>query len=248
MSEAQHEQARLFPESRQISIESPPEYPHPTAIQLHSESKQAVEFVAHTLRMDPDIIQLGEIRTAAEGHGAVHAARTGHFVWTTLHVTDAYRALTRLDELDPHELGLRSLCDHELIAGLIAIRVVPLLCPHCKTLLAGHQNKIPRFMHQALSTWGGLERIYVQGDGCEACHGDGTIGRQAVAEVVITDETLMSDFLKVGILEARRRHRMKPNADKSLLANAIDLVLNGLVDPRDVHRHVHPIEPKSDGL
>lgn len=241
-------QAQIFPEARQITIEDPPEYPQPWAISLAANGEDFRDMVRMTLRMDPDIILLGEIRAADEAVAALQAAMTGHFVWTTLHVTDAYKSIPRLEMLDRERLSRAQICDHELIVGMVAQRVVPVLCPDCSVPLAEAPGALPAYMVDALRTWGDLSRVRVRGTGCTTCHGDKIRGRQAVAEIVVTDEAFMTDFLTHGLLVARRNHRRKEGADKSMLANAIDLVFAGRVDPLDVHRNVHKLESKMEAL
>lgn len=241
-------QAQIAPDLRQVTIENPPEYPMPWAIQLAAGDDDFREYVRHTLRMDPDIMLLGEIRKADEAVAVLQAAMTGHFVWSTLHVTDPYKSLTRLEMLDIDRLSLPTLCDHELLVALIAQRVVPRLCPDCKSPLHRAQHRLPAFMHDALKTWGDLSNVHVRGPGCETCDGDGIASRQAVAEFVLTTPEFMSDVLEHGLATARRNHRCRPGSDKSMLANAMDLVLAGEVDPAAVHKHVHVLQPKGDGV
>ncbi|MDR5791733.1 ATPase, T2SS/T4P/T4SS family [Caballeronia sp. LP003] len=243
-------QARLAPQKRQITIENPPEYPMSWAIQLSAVNEDFREYVRYALRMDPDTILLGEVRGADEGVAALQAAMTGHFVWTTLHVTDPYKALTRLEMLDRDRLSFQVLCDHELIVGLVAQRVLPLLCPHCACSISALDKKeaLPDFMIDALRTWGDLSSVRVRGNGCDECHGDGIIGREAVAEIVITSSEFMRDVLQHGLSIARHNHRMRPGSDKSMLANAMDRVFTGEIDPRDVHDGVQELQAKGDGV
>lgn len=245
MHELMKHQARLFPGARQITVEDPPEYPMPWAIQLTAKGERFPEIVRETLRMDPDILLFGELRGAAEAKAAMHAALTGHFVWTTTHVRDAFKTINRLEQLG---VPRAESCDHEQIVGMVAQRLVSVLCPKCSKPLSGATDEVPAFITERLRTWGDLSAVRVTGDGCDACRGLGTVGKRAVVEVVVTDEDFMQTFLEKGVLVARRNHRMKPGSDKSMLANGIDLVLQGLVDPLTAHRGVHQIEHKEDGV
>lgn len=241
-------QAQIAPESRQVTIEDPTEYPQPWAIQLAAGDKDFRDLLRMTLRMDPDIILLGEIRKADEAVAALQAAMTGHFVWTTLHVTDAYKSIPRMEMLDRERLSMQTLCDHELIVGMVAQRVVPELCPSCSIPILNTQGVVPNFMTSILKSWGDLSTVKVRGEGCPDCRHDGIVGRRAVAEIVLTTQEFMSDYLKYGVLRARRNHRMKEGSDKSMLANAMDLVFEGKADPRDVHKQVQKLELKGEGV
>lgn len=234
-------QNQLFPELRQITIEDPPEYPMPWALQLSASGDRFQEMVRMTLRMDPDIILVGELRAPGEASAAVQAAMTGHFVWSTMHVTDPYKVFTRLEDLDRVSLGRAQTCDHELIVGMTSQRLVPVLCPHCSRLLDEAPDALPAYAIRALKTWADTSHVRVRGTGCASCQGTRIAGRTAVAEIVLTDAEFMDDVLNKGILVARRNHRRKEGADQSMLANAIDLILAGKVDPSDVDRGVHDL-------
>lgn len=244
LHEAMRYQAQLFPGARQITAEDPVEYPQPWGIQLQADGGAFQDRVASMLRMDPDIILIGEIRKAAEAVSAIQAAMTGHFVWTTAHVNDPYEVFSRLEVMDPALLPSALTCNHTLIGAITSQRVVSMLCPDCSQPLAKHTDELPGFMLRALSSWGDLSRVRVRGNGCKTCEGDAIVGAQAVAEIVLTSEELMEDVLRKGAVKARRTHRRKPDSDKSMLANAMDLVLAGRLDPRDAHRGVDKIEFK----
>lgn len=241
--ESMLEQARLYPTARQVTIENPPEYPMPWAIQLESEGeKDFMEMVARALRMDPDTMLLGEIRNADEGVAVMQAAMTGHFVWSTLHVNDPFGSIARLEMMDTTRLSKGQTCDPKLIVALISIRVVPVLCEGCRVPLIDDTSKVPVHLLKRLRTWSeSLAGIYVRGCGCEECNSQGVIDREAVAEIVVTDDELMADFQNHSVSVARANHRKKPGADKSMLENVMEKVLAGRVDPVDAHRKVTDI-------
>lgn len=229
-------QAQIAPEKRQVTIENPPEYPYDWAIQLAAGDDDFREFLRYVLRMDPDTILMGEVRKADEGVAATQAALTGHIVLMTLHVTDPYKTLTRLEGLDKERLSMATICDHELIVGLMAQRVVPILCPDCAQPLLERNGYLPQYMMNSLRTWGDLAKVKVRGPGCDTCNHDGIIAREAVAEIVLTTEEFMSDVVEHGLLVARHNHRMRPGSDKSMLGNAMDRVFTGEIDPADVQK------------
>ena len=79
------------------------------------------------LRQDPDIIMIGEVRDLPTAEMAIQAALTGHLVFTTLHTNDAPSVITRL-----LELGVPSYLLKATVIGVMAQRLVRVLCPHCK--------------------------------------------------------------------------------------------------------------------
>ncbi|MHB1702274.1 MAG: ATPase, T2SS/T4P/T4SS family [Acidobacteriaceae bacterium] len=240
--------ARLRPYQRLISIESPVEHPMSWAIQLQaSESKTEDAFgdrLVTTLRADPDILLIGELRSAASAIPARDAAITGHMVWTTLHVDDPYMVIDRLEGMDRQNLNRQAICDHKLIRAMIGQRLVGQLCPDCSKPLADDASALPRRLTDALATWGDLRQVRIMGGGCETCGQDGIVGMRAVAEIVKTTPQLMQVLAKDGTSAARAFHRASGQAGKSLLENAIDLVFQGLLDPREVEEEVDVIESK----
>lgn len=255
--ELMKEQARRFPGKRQLTIENPVEYPMPWAIQMavtgagtgDAAGKAFYERVRVSLRMDPDIILLGELRAAEESKAAIAEALTGHLVWATLHVTDPFMAIDRLEQMDRVDLGRGVICNPKIIRGLVAQRLVGTLCPHCSIPLAkADQSGFRDGMIETLKSWGEIDQVRVRGDGCEHCGGGGTVGRKAVAEVVLPDQSLMSDFINEGTGVATVRHRSREDSDKSMLGNAIDLVLAGVSDPRDIESEVDVIVEKAPGI
>lgn len=245
--ECTRHQARMFPEKRLVTIENPTEYPMDWAIQLTTESERFPEMLRMTLRMDPDAILLGEIRGVEEAVATLQAAATGHLVLTTLHVTDPFETFSRLVMLDHVRLAMEVICNHNQIIGLIAQRVVPLLCPKCSVKLEDAPEALPEYMLRAMRTWGDLSEVRVRGAGCDHCHGDAIVGQQAVAEVVVTSEDLMQDCIKEGVLVARRKHRNRDGTDRPMISHAMDLVLAGRLSPVDAERSVDAI-PMRDEL
>jgi type II secretory ATPase GspE/PulE/Tfp pilus assembly ATPase PilB-like protein len=253
LDEVTMELARLFPGTRLITIENPVEYPKEWAVQLSTTSDRFGEMLRMTLRMDPDTIMPGEIRGIDEARAALAGADTGHLILATLHVNDPFQTFTRLSTLDRNDLTLEELCDHNRVIGLISQRLVQVLCPDhgCsesfEEALECDRALVPAFMLEALRSWGDLSKVRVKGMGrpeCPHCKGKGILGRRAVAEVVVTDEALMHDVLEFGVIEAARRFRARPDADRPMIAHAMDLVLGGQLDPREAARQVGEIPHK----
>jgi type II secretory ATPase GspE/PulE/Tfp pilus assembly ATPase PilB-like protein len=226
----------------------------PWAIQLSCRSEEFPQMVRYSLRMDPNAILLGEVRGVDEALAALQAAMTGHLVLTTLHVTDPFETFSRLELLDNVRLSRQVVCNHKQVIGLISQRRVPILCSNCSQAAAGEFEKYPGYLQRALKSWAGarpygLEKVKVRGKGCPECNYLGIIREQAVAEVVVTDEQLMVDCIQEGVLIAGRRHRKRPGSDKSMIEHAMDLVLEGLLDPSDAEHEVDeiPIWEGTDG-
>lgn len=247
------ELARIRPEQRQVTAEDPVEYPMKWAVQLSVPRANNEEDVGAgykeigrvVLRTAPKTIFLGEIRGPGVAEAALQAALTGHKVLSTLHVTDPFLFVDRLELMDQKRLKRLSFCDPDSVRGVVAQRLLPRLCPHCSVLLVNAKDSLHPRVLKALSTWGPLGSVRVKGLGCKECHYRGTKDRVAVVEVVLMDEQLASDFIKHGTAIAREKYRARADADPSMLHTAIRHALQGSVDPRAVEANVNLITPKS---
>lgn len=247
-------QAIEAPERRQITIEKPVEYPKPWAVQLsltgdHDDGDDEGDAFAaharHVLRMDPNIVEFAEIRSAGVALTALEAAMTGALVFSTMHTFDPYQVPHRIEIMDKARLPKESFCDPKLIRGIVNQRLVPMLCPHCARALAdAPQGYLAPWIRAALPTYGDLSKVRIRGAGCDHCEHHGIVGRVAVAEVIVTDDELMSDFVVGGAALARRNYRARSGADPSVLASAMAHVLAGRADPRDVNKKVDTVVPK----
>jgi type II secretory ATPase GspE/PulE/Tfp pilus assembly ATPase PilB-like protein len=121
--------AREYPGLNILTIEDPPEYFIPGAIQIavvnattaEERNEKFRQAITAALRSDPNIIMIGEIRDTASAMLAFEAAMTGHLTWASLH---ANNAISNLDRLRDKKVEFYKLCDASLIAGLIAQRLV----------------------------------------------------------------------------------------------------------------------------
>lgn len=244
--------ARTKPHRRQVTIEDPVEYPMEWAVQMtvtgtKNDKENGAEFIKRVqvaLRMAPDTMLIGEIRGPEVAVAALESALTGHQVLSTLHVTDPFLFVDRLEIMDRKRLDRQVFCDHKIVRGVIAQRLVPKLCKACSIPLDKAPGTLPERIVQSLKTWGSLEKVRIKGPGCKECGGDGTLGRFAVAEVLVMDAKVMADFIEHGSDVARVNYRARDDADPSMLETAINYVLAGKLDPRSVEDSVDLIEPK----
>jgi type II secretory ATPase GspE/PulE/Tfp pilus assembly ATPase PilB-like protein len=253
MYEALREIARTKPGRRLVTVEDPVEYPMEWAVQMavtgaRNDAETGAAFsdrLRVALRMAPNIILIGELRGPDVAVSALEAAVTGHQVWTTMHVTDPFLFVDRLELMDGARLARRVFCDHKIIRGVVAQRLLPRLCPDCSVPLADAPDVLPAAMIATLATWGSLDQVRLRnGEGCTRCGKEGSVERFAVAEIVVMDGAIMRDFVTEGSEIARNNYRTRPDADPSILEAAIGHVLAGSVDPRDVEDCVDIIEPR----
>ena len=165
-------------ESRNIlTVEDPVEYHLPGIGQTQVNSKVDMTFargLRAILRQDPDVVMVGEIRDRETADIAVQASLTGHLVLSTLHTNSALGAITRLADMGVDTCLLAS-----SLAGVMAQRLVRVLCPHCKAAY-----EVEDATASALGNPAGLPRLLYQAVGCELCQ-MGYSGRVALHEMVV---------------------------------------------------------------
>ena len=248
------ETARLSPMLRTLSIEKPVEYPMPWAVQMSitgeaeglDEGDAFGDYLKHALRMDPDWIFLGEIRSPGVALTAFEASLTGHKVVSTIHAEDPFSVPDRIEIMDSSRLSRRMFCNSKMIRGIVTQRLLPQLCPDCSVpLKESDLSCISPNLYANLFTYGDISQVRVRGTGCPNCQGSGSLNRIPVAEVIVTDTNLMRDFIEHNADVARRNYRAREGADKSVLSVAMDGVLAGRVDPNDVGRYIDVVVPAS---
>ena len=165
------------------TVEDPIEMVEPSFNQMQVQHSIGLTFasgIRALLRQDPDIIMIGEIRDQETAEMAIQAALTGHLVLSTLHTNDAPGAISRLQEL-----GIAHYLIKATLLGVMAQRLVRLLCPHCKRAMDD--------THEA--------------SGCVECRHSGYRGRAGVYEMMV-----MTEHLKALITPGADVHALRQAA------------------------------------
>jgi general secretion pathway protein E len=168
-----------------LTIEDPIEYDLPGIGQTQVNPKVDMTFakgLRAILRQDPDIVMIGEIRDLETAEISVQASLTGHLVLSTLHTNSALGALARL-----HDMGVESFLLSSSIIGVLAQRLVRLLCPHCKQARPLHPDERELFQVEHVNV--AKHKIY-EAVGCPECNGQGYRGRTGIYELVTIDDRL----------------------------------------------------------
>ena len=172
------------PEINVCTVEDPIEMIEPMFNQIQVHPGINLTFatgVRSLLRQDPDVIMVGEIRDLETADMAVQAALTGHLVLSTLHTNDSPSAITRL-----LEIGIPAYLINATVLGVVAQRLVRILCPHCK-----RQKSVDE------AAWKSLTRPWkvpfpsdtYEQQGCLDCRNTGFLGRLGLYEMLkITPE------------------------------------------------------------
>jgi type II secretory ATPase GspE/PulE/Tfp pilus assembly ATPase PilB-like protein len=225
-------------ERKVYTIEDPVEkyIPGVTQIPVNTEhDDRSFAAMARTvLRMDPDVVVLGEMRDEETAQVMMRAAITGHLVFSTLHSNSAQGIITRLIDLG---ISTSLLATPNLLACLICQRLAPLLCDMCAIPVT---QSIP---HQAfLTRWRknfGEHLARMKGrsqHACRHCNGIGISGRTAVAEIIWLDEP-GREYIQQSNLLGWNQH-LKMQGWKSYPERIMQLVLAGRCDPLDAERMI----------
>ena len=186
------------------TIEDPIEMMEDSFNQMQVQHNIDLDFasgVRALMRQDPDIIMIGEIRDLETAEMAIQAALTGHLVLSTLHTNDAPSAITRM-----LELGVPSYLLKATILGVMAQRLVRMLCPHCKQPDTVSQEDWSTLTKPWKVT---LPKIIYKPKGCLECRDTGYLGRQGIYEIMVMSESVQDNIHEQLNLEHIRRQAMK---------------------------------------
>jgi type II secretory ATPase GspE/PulE/Tfp pilus assembly ATPase PilB-like protein len=261
-----------YPHLNILTVEDPPEYPIigatqiPVLVQdddvddLGGRSRAYGSVIATTLRLDPDVLMIGEIRDGSSAIAAMRAAETGHRVWSTLHANDAWETVTRMTDLlreGEMDEPLSVLANTQNLTGLVAQRLVPKLCPDCKIPLSENRDKLSDAvlmeLMAAISNFD-EKKVFLRGDGCLTCvphakgdkqkqHADnrkGIKGRTVVCEVIRPDQPLLDTARNKGIPQARR-YWLKYKGGRTIIDHALEKIMDGVIDPAVAREFVGPL-------
>lgn len=231
-----------------LTIEDPPEYTIPGAVQTpilcdkdddDAISREWARSIANAMRLDPDVMMIGEMRDLASAAAAFRAAMTGHGVWTTLHANDALSILERLRDIGV-EVSL--LTDPALVTGLINQSLVRKICLDCQPkYFKDYRESLPEDLVERVERTCIAEKVRLKGDGCPKCKGTGIAGRTVVAEVIMPTKAFMRVFQSQGKAEAREFWVRQMNGITKN-QHLIRRINEGLVDPTLGERDVCPLD------
>ena len=215
-----------------ITIEDPVEYKLDRINQIQIEPKINLTFanaLRSTLRQDPDIIMVGEIRDTEIAQIAVQAALTGHLVFSTLHTNDAASALTRLIDMDVKKYLISS-----SVIGVIAQRLVRVICEKCKEEYTPEKNVLSGLNIKGNLKKGGKIKLY-RGKGCSFCKNTGYYGRTSIYEIIVLDEEIRSLIISKASSNVIKDAAIKKGM-KTLKDSGLEKVMQGITTIEEVLR------------
>lgn len=217
-----------------VTVEDPVEKKIDGVNQVQINSKAGMTFAAalrSILRQDPDVVMVGEIRDGETADIAIRAAITGHLVLSTLHTNDAASTILRLVDM-----GVPAYMVASSLVGIIAQRLVRLLCDECKEKIVASDPADLRLL--------GVDKpVYIykhNPDGCKRCHGTGIKGRTAIHEIIVTTNDIKELISNEASVE-EINEQAKKNGTKLLRENVADMVLAGKTTMEELVRATYTV-------
>jgi type II secretory ATPase GspE/PulE/Tfp pilus assembly ATPase PilB-like protein/DNA-binding response OmpR family regulator len=214
-----------------ISVEDPVEYRIPFANQQQVDEKRGVTFetiLKSSVRQDPDILYIGEVRDNYSARVAIDFASTGHLTISTLHTPNATMAIFRLERL-----GISRGMMADAVLGIVAQRLIKKLCPHCRVvrpISAEEREQLRPFTAEIPS-----ETAYPVG--CPQCGQTGYFGREAIYEVMRFDPEVGA-MVRSGEPISGIRSFIHQRGDYLISQHAVEKVRTLTTALKDVHEKI----------
>jgi general secretion pathway protein E len=215
-----------------ITIEDPAEYRFKNINQIQVNPQAGITFAAglrSILRLDPNIVLVGEIRDGETANIATQAALTGHLILSSVHANDAATTIARLIDLKVEPFLIAT-----SVIGVVAQRMVRRVCPDCGRLL-----EAPLSEQMAYEKATGEKRTEFQyGVGCEQCSYTGYLGRTGIFEIL-----RMTDSIRTMVVNSANSSEIRTKAITegmvSLLKDGMLKVQAGITTPSEVLRSAY---------
>jgi len=218
-----------------ITIEDPVEYRFKHINQIQVNPRAGLTFASglrSILRLDPDVILVGEIRDSETARIAIQSALTGHLVLSSIHANDAVGVVFRL--LD---LGIEPFLVASALIGVIAQRMVRRVCPDCAQLTSvplAEQTSYEKEMEEK-------RKEFLYGKGCKSCSNTGYHGRSGLFEILqISDE--IRTMLLNGTTAAELRNQAIQDGMVPLIKDGMLKVKENLTTPAEVLRNAYSVD------
>jgi len=209
-----------------ITIEDPVEFQIDGINQVQVNPKAGMTFptvLRSILRQDPDVVMIGEIRDEETAEIALHAAQTGHLVFSTLHTNDAPATITRL-----FEMGIDSTMLASSLNLIVAQRLVRRLCPKCRVETKPEHELAERFgIPEGLTLY--------DKKGCKHCMNIGYKGRMGIHEVLYVNDR-MRKLIARGATDLELMQAAREDDMLTLFEDGLSKALAGQTSLQEVMR------------
>ncbi|MFH1651790.1 MAG: GspE/PulE family protein [Chloroflexota bacterium] len=218
-----------------ITIEDPVEYRFKNINQIQVNPRSGITFASglrSILRLDPDVVLVGEIRDAETANIAVQAALTGHLVLSSIHANDAIGVVMRLVDL-----GVEPFLVSSALIGVVAQRMVRQICPNC-----GRPVEVPTIEQISYARETGEDRHeFHYGAGCNACSNSGYRGRTGIFEILAISDAIRTMILKEATATELHSQAIKEGM-LTLMRDGMLKVKENITTPSEVLRNAYTVE------
>jgi len=217
-----------------LTIEDPVEYHFSDINQMQVNPAAGITFATGLracMRLDPDIILVGEIRDAETAQIATQAALTGHLVLSSVHANDAVATILRMVDL-----GVEPFLITSAVIGIVAQRMVRRVCPYCSRPTEVIDEEREAYEEELNEK----RPEFIVGAGCTFCANTGYLGRNGIFEVMLMTETIKRMVLS-GAGSGEIRDQAYEEGMRSLWHDGMLKVKAGITTPGEIIRNVFSI-------
>ncbi len=218
-----------------ITIEDPAEYRFADINQIQVNPQAGITFASglrSILRLDPDVILVGEIRDAETSNIAVQAALTGHMMLSSIHANDTVGVLYRLIDL-----GIEPFLIASAVIGIVAQRMVRKICPDCI-----QEIEAPLVEQMAYERELGEKRTkFLYAAGCATCAYTGYLGRTGIFEIIAMSDTIRRMLVK-RLGSADIREQAINEGMETMMHDGMLKVKEGITTPSEILRSAYSVE------
>jgi general secretion pathway protein E len=217
-----------------ITIEDPAEYRFKDINQIQVNTQAGITFASglrSILRLDPDVILVGEIRDAETANIATQAALTGHLMLSSIHANEVAGVLSRLLDLKVEPFLMAS-----AVIGVVAQRMVRRICPDCSHLI-----EAPAVEQMAYEKeMGEKQTEFLYGTGCKSCAYTGYSGRTGIFEILTMSDKIGTMICNQATSSAIRNQALEEGMI-SMVNDGMRKVKAGITTPAEVLRNAYVI-------
>jgi general secretion pathway protein E len=218
-----------------VTIEDPAEYRFSDINQIQVNPQAGITFASglrSILRLDPDVILVGEIRDAETANIAVQAALTGHMMLSSIHANDTVGVLFRLIDL-----GVETYLIASAVIGLVAQRMVRRICPDCIQEIEA--SLVEQLAYE--KEMGEKRQRFLYSAGCSTCDYTGYLGRVGIFEIMAMSDDIRRMLIK-NLSSSDIRELAIKEGMVTMLHDGMSKVKEGITTPSEVLRSAYSVE------
>jgi general secretion pathway protein E len=215
-----------------VTIEDPAEYRFEDINQIQVNPQAGITFASglrSILRLDPDVILVGEIRDTETANIAVQSALTGHLLLSSIHANDTIGVIFRL-----MDLGVEPFLIASSVIGILAQRMVRKVCPDCQQTI-----EAPAMEQMAYEKEMGEKRSnFIYPSGCKTCGYTGFLRRTGIFEIFTMSDSVRRMIVK-GVNPSDIREQSLKEGMITMLNDGMRKVQQGITTPSEILRNVY---------